>query len=57
MFGLGWLEILIILLVILLLFGARRVPDLARSLGRALNEFKKGQTEGKSDKKKTDDKS
>jgi sec-independent protein translocase protein TatA len=42
----GPLELLIILLVILLLFGARRLPDLARSLGKSLSEFKKGKEEG-----------
>ncbi|PIR17731.1 MAG: twin-arginine translocase TatA/TatE family subunit [Deltaproteobacteria bacterium CG11_big_fil_rev_8_21_14_0_20_49_13] len=38
----GWTEILIILLVVVFLFGARRLPELARSLGKSLNEFKKG---------------
>lgn len=38
----GPFEILIILFVILLLFGAKRLPDLARSLGRSLSEFKRG---------------
>ena len=33
-------EILIILLVVLLLFGAKRIPELARSLGKASREFK-----------------
>lgn len=41
----GVLEILLILLVILLLFGAKRLPDLARSLGKSLSEFKKGREE------------
>ncbi len=35
-------QILIILLIVLLLFGARRLPDLGRSLGEALSNFKKG---------------
>lgn len=43
MFGrVGPVEILFIFLVLLLLFGARRIPEIARSLGKALREFKKG---------------
>jgi sec-independent protein translocase protein TatA len=41
----GPFEILLILFVILLLFGAKRLPDLARSLGRSLSEFKRGREE------------
>jgi sec-independent protein translocase protein TatA len=44
--NLGWPELLIILLVIVVLFGARKLPDLARSLGKSLSEFKKGREEG-----------
>ena len=39
--GLGWQETLFILLIILLLFGARRLPELARSLGQGIKEFRK----------------
>lgn len=39
--GLGGLELLMILFVILLLFGANKLPELARGLGRATREFKK----------------
>lgn len=42
MFGLGWTEILLIVLIILLLFGAKRIPDLMRSLGKGVHELKKG---------------
>lgn len=38
----GPIEIIVILLVVLLLFGAKRLPELARSLGKSLNEFKRG---------------
>ena len=39
--GLSLTEILVIFIVVLLLFGARKIPELARSLGRASYEFKK----------------
>ena len=42
----GVSEVLVIILVLLLLFGARRLPDLARSIGKSLSEFKKGREEG-----------
>ena len=45
-------EILLIVFVIILLFGAKKLPELARSLGKSLNEFKKGQTESLPEKKK-----
>ena len=44
--NLGLTEILIILIVLILLFGARKIPDLARALGKSLGEFKKGREEG-----------
>jgi len=40
-FGLGPQEIFVILLLLLLLFGAKRLPDLARSLGQGVKEFRK----------------
>jgi sec-independent protein translocase protein TatA len=45
MFGLGYQELLLILLIVLILFGAQRLPDLARSLGSSVKEFKKGVNE------------
>ena len=45
MFGLGYQELLLILVIVLILFGTQRLPDLARSLGSSVKEFKKGVTE------------
>jgi sec-independent protein translocase protein TatA len=41
----GPFEVLVILFVILLLFGAKKLPELSRSLGRSLGEFRKGREE------------
>lgn len=42
----GGSEMMIVVLVILLLFGAKRLPELSRALGKSLGEFRKGQEEG-----------
>jgi sec-independent protein translocase protein TatA len=48
-------ELIIGLVVILLLFGAKRVPELARGLGSGVREFKKGTQEGEVEDKKKDE--
>ena len=49
----GWPEILFILLIILVLFGAKRLPELAKGLGQSLNEFKKAREDFDREVKKT----
>ncbi len=43
--NLGFMEILLILVVVLLLFGARRLPEIGASFGKSIKEFKKGISE------------
>ena len=47
--NIGLPEIILILAVLLLLFGARKLPELARSLGKSTKEFKAGMREGSSE--------
>lgn len=56
MFGnLGAGEIILIILVILLLFGAKKIPELAQGLGKGMKEFKKAVKDVEDEIKKTDD--
>ncbi len=48
--NIGTPELLLILLIVLLLFGSRKLPELARSLGSSMKEVRKGLAEGEDDK-------
>jgi len=54
MFGIGMGELVVILLIILILFGASRLPEIARALGESVKEFKKASREIKGDIKDVD---
>ena len=40
--GIGWSELLIIALIVLLLFGAKRIPELMKGIGKGIRSFKDG---------------
>lgn len=44
-FGLGWGEIVLIALVVLLLFGGRKIPELMKGLGKGVKSFKEGMSQ------------
>ncbi|MBI4364838.1 MAG: twin-arginine translocase TatA/TatE family subunit [Candidatus Latescibacteria bacterium] len=45
MFNIGPQEMFILFLIIILLFGAKRIPEIGKSIGRGIQEFKKGMRE------------
>jgi len=45
MFGIGTTELLVILFIILLVFGSKKLPELAQGLGKGIREFKKASNE------------
>jgi sec-independent protein translocase protein TatA len=49
----GW-ELIIILVIVLILFGANRLPQLAKGMGESIRNFKTGMAEGDDDDKKKD---
>jgi len=57
MFGLGPTELIVILLIILLLFGAKKLPELARSLGSSAKELRGAMKDDPESEKKEDSKS
>ena len=52
LFGLGMQEVLIIALVVLLLFGGKKIPELMKGLGKGVKSFKEGMKEVDDDIKK-----
>jgi len=51
MFGIGFQELLVIFLIVLLVFGAKRLPEIGRSLGKTLAQFRKGMKEAEKELK------
>ena len=52
MFGIGMPELIVILLIVLIIFGAGKLPEIGTGLGRAIRGFKKGMSEADPDESK-----
>jgi len=52
MFGLGMAELVIILLIVVLMFGGKKLPQLGSSIGESIKNFKKGMKSGSDDDEK-----
>jgi sec-independent protein translocase protein TatA len=55
-FGIGMQELLVILLICLIIFGAAKLPEIGKALGNTIKEFKKSMKEAGSEADKKDDK-
>ncbi len=55
MFGLGSQELILVLLVILVLFGAKKIPEMMQGLGKGIREFKKATRDVNDEITKTED--
>jgi len=53
--GIGGTEVILIILVLLLFFGGKKIPELAKGLGRGIKEFKDASKPGDDDKPKIDE--
>jgi sec-independent protein translocase protein TatA len=51
MFGFKFEELIVVLLIVLVLFGGKKIPELSRSLGEAIKELRKGFTDDPHEKK------
>ncbi|MBW1615143.1 MAG: twin-arginine translocase TatA/TatE family subunit [Deltaproteobacteria bacterium] len=56
MFGIGMPELLIILVIIMIIFGAGKLPEIGAGLGKGIKNFKKATSEPKQDKEKDKEK-
>jgi sec-independent protein translocase protein TatA len=56
MFGLGMPELIVILIIVLVIFGANRLPQLGEGLGKAIKGFKKGISDSQDEPEKKDNK-
>ena len=45
MFGIGPAELVVVLVIALVIFGPKKIPEIANALGKSINEFKKGSRE------------
>jgi sec-independent protein translocase protein TatA len=55
MFGLGWPEVVIILIAAVLVFGPKKIPELGSALGKTLRGFKEGVSEAEAKAEETDE--